>query len=68
MLAAKRLRVLEHPLQGGIVKRGAQGAKVLKKRPRLVDGDTPFPLADEQRIENLGAPEGRHQGLISGLQ
>ncbi len=48
MLAAERLSVLEYLLQGSIVERGAQGAKVLEKRPRLVGGDTSFPFADEQ--------------------
>jgi len=48
MLAAYRLNVVEHPLQGSIVERGAQGAKVFEESPRLVGKDTPFPLADEQ--------------------
>jgi hypothetical protein len=48
MLAAKGLNVLEHPLQGSIVERWAQGAKVFEEHPRLVGGDTPFPFADEQ--------------------
>jgi hypothetical protein len=68
MLAAKRLNMLEHPLQGSIVESGAQGGKIVKESPCLVGRDTPFPLADEQGIENLGASEGRHQGLVSRLQ
>jgi hypothetical protein len=68
MLAAKRLNVLEHSLEGSVVEPGAQGAKVFEESPCLVGGDTPSLLADEQGIENLGAPEGRHQGLISRFQ
>jgi hypothetical protein len=48
MLAAKRLYVVEHPLQRRIVERGAQGAKVFEESPRLVGEETPFPLADKQ--------------------
>jgi hypothetical protein len=57
--------VLEHPVQGGIIQGGAQGAKIFEESPRLALRDTPFPLADEQGIKNFGAPEGRHQGLVS---
>jgi hypothetical protein len=48
MLAAKRLNVLQHPLQRSIVERGAQGAKIFEESPCFVGGDTPFPFSDEQ--------------------
>ena len=68
MFATKGLNILEHQRQRSVVEPEAQGGEIAKKSPRLIGGDAPFPFTDEQRIENLGAPEGRHQGLVPSLQ
>ncbi len=64
MLAAKGLNILEHPRQRSVVELGAQGGEIGKKSPSLIGGDAPFPFIDERRIEDLGAPKGRHQVLV----